>query len=76
MGDLSDKINLVGKDMDTVSHAVENTKRVSESTKHLNGCSFWCSMLCVILEAYSKYLFFKQKERFFTWERRKIPSMM
>ncbi len=32
MSDLSDKINLVGKDMDTVSHAVENTKRVSEST--------------------------------------------
>ncbi len=23
-----------------------------------------------------KYLFFKQRERFFTWERRKKPSMM
>ena len=35
MSDLSDKINLVGKDMDTVSHAVENTKRVSESTMEI-----------------------------------------
>jgi methyl-accepting chemotaxis protein len=32
MSDLSDKINQVGREMDTVSYAVENTKKVSQST--------------------------------------------